>query len=387
MRAVVAARRESAVFDAACLGHCAAPGGETDARRMRDRLSPDGRARSASGCRSAARPRRPARALADLSRAARRRLLRLTPWRAVLLAGLSTAERRTLCRAPSPSSASSFIRPTPACRLRLPGQPACAPATVDYAGAGCRFRGLGERRTVHVSGCSKGCAHPGPAASPWSERDGPVTISCANGRAATRRSRRGLSRRRGGARVHELRLHPRRRRDLRALLRHHPRRGRPRPRFSPEEARVAVRMIHACGMVEVAARPRFAPDFAGAARAALLAGAPILCDAEMVAHGVTRARLPAGNEVICTLDAPEVAGARAAARQHALGRGARPVGRAPRRRAGRDRQCADRAVPSARAARRRRAEARRRSSACRSASSARPNRRRRWPPMRAACRS
>ncbi len=78
-------------------------------------------------------------------------------------------------------------------------------------------------------------------------------------------------------------------------------------RFTPEEARVAVRMIHACGMVEIAAALRFQPEFTARTRAALLAGAPILCDSRMVAHGITRARLPAGNDIICTLDAPEVA--------------------------------------------------------------------------------
>lgn len=77
-------------------------------------------------------------------------------------------------------------------------------------------------------------------------------------------------------------------------------------RFTPEEARVAVRVIHACGMVEVAADIQFHPDFARAGRAALVAGAPILCDAKMVAHGITKARLPAGNQIVCTLDAPEV---------------------------------------------------------------------------------
>jgi len=71
--------------------------------------------------------------------------------------------------------------------------------------------------------------------------------------------------------------------------------------FTPEEARVAVRVIHACGMVEVARHIRFDPRFAQAARDALLAGAPILCDAKMVAHGITRPRLPAGNDVLCTL--------------------------------------------------------------------------------------
>ncbi|HTH99746.1 MAG TPA: precorrin-8X methylmutase [Acidisoma sp.] len=77
-------------------------------------------------------------------------------------------------------------------------------------------------------------------------------------------------------------------------------------RFSAEESRIAVRMIHGSGMVEVASAIRFGGGFAEAGRAALLAGAPILCDSKMVAHGITRARLPTSNEVICTLDAPEV---------------------------------------------------------------------------------
>ena len=74
--------------------------------------------------------------------------------------------------------------------------------------------------------------------------------------------------------------------------------------LSAAEARVAVRIIHACGMVEIARDLRFSPGFATAAQAALRAGATILCDAKMVASGITRARLPAGNAVICTLDDP-----------------------------------------------------------------------------------
>jgi len=74
--------------------------------------------------------------------------------------------------------------------------------------------------------------------------------------------------------------------------------------FSAEEADVAVRMIHACGQVEVAQHIVFGSEVVTAARRALAAGAPIFCDAEMVAHGVTRARLPAGNDVICTLNDP-----------------------------------------------------------------------------------
>jgi precorrin-8X/cobalt-precorrin-8 methylmutase len=77
-------------------------------------------------------------------------------------------------------------------------------------------------------------------------------------------------------------------------------------RFSPEETDVVVRMIHACGLVEAARHIVFGGGLVEVARNALAAGAPILCDAEMVAHGVTRARLPARNEVICTLHDPRV---------------------------------------------------------------------------------
>ncbi len=78
-------------------------------------------------------------------------------------------------------------------------------------------------------------------------------------------------------------------------------------RFSDAEADIAVRMIHACGQVEAAQHFHFSPDFVSAARKALSDGAPILCDAEMVARGVTRARLPAANDVICTLQDPRTA--------------------------------------------------------------------------------
>jgi precorrin-8X/cobalt-precorrin-8 methylmutase len=74
--------------------------------------------------------------------------------------------------------------------------------------------------------------------------------------------------------------------------------------FTAEEAQVVVRMIHACGMVDLARDVRFSPGFVAAARGALAAGKPILCDSEMVAHGITRARLPADNAVICALRDP-----------------------------------------------------------------------------------
>jgi precorrin-8X/cobalt-precorrin-8 methylmutase len=77
-------------------------------------------------------------------------------------------------------------------------------------------------------------------------------------------------------------------------------------RFSDGESDVAVRMIHACGQVEAARHFQFGHGVVAAARTALTRGAPVLCDAEMVAHGVTRARLPAQNEVFCALHDPRV---------------------------------------------------------------------------------
>ncbi|MFF7410442.1 precorrin-8X methylmutase [Streptomyces lydicus] len=71
-------------------------------------------------------------------------------------------------------------------------------------------------------------------------------------------------------------------------------------------SQVAVRMIHACGMVDLVRDLAFTPEVVARARKALREGAPILCDANMVASGVTRKRLPAGNEVLCTLADPSV---------------------------------------------------------------------------------
>ncbi len=77
-------------------------------------------------------------------------------------------------------------------------------------------------------------------------------------------------------------------------------------RFAPDEEPIAVRMIHAAGMVGLEQSLKMSPDFANVARAALAGGAPILCDAHMVSEGVTRTRLPADNAVICTLRDPSV---------------------------------------------------------------------------------
>jgi precorrin-8X/cobalt-precorrin-8 methylmutase len=71
-------------------------------------------------------------------------------------------------------------------------------------------------------------------------------------------------------------------------------------------ATVAVRMIHTCGMTDLPADLGFSPDVVAQGRAALVAGAPVLCDTNMVASGITRRRLPADNEVLCLLGDPAV---------------------------------------------------------------------------------
>jgi len=77
-------------------------------------------------------------------------------------------------------------------------------------------------------------------------------------------------------------------------------------RIPADLEKLAVRVIHACGMVDIVGDLRFSEGAGRAGRHALTNGAPILCDARMVAEGITRARLPARNEVICTLADPRV---------------------------------------------------------------------------------
>ena len=156
--------------------------------------------------------------------------------------------------------------------------------------------------------------------------------------------------------------------------------------FSPPEADIVVRMIHACGLVEAAQHIVFGGDPVGAARRALGAGAPILCDAEMVAHGVTRARLPARNEVLCMLHdarvpalAQRLATTRSAAAlelwSQRLGGAVVAIGNAPTA-LFRLSRCSPAGPPS-----------RPPSSGFRSGSWARRNPRRRSRPIRTACRS
>ena len=79
-------------------------------------------------------------------------------------------------------------------------------------------------------------------------------------------------------------------------------------RFPADVARLVVRMIHSCGMTDLPADVGYSDGVAAAARKALVDGAPVLCDAHMIASGITRGRLPAGNEIVCTLSDPAVPG-------------------------------------------------------------------------------
>ncbi len=77
-------------------------------------------------------------------------------------------------------------------------------------------------------------------------------------------------------------------------------------RIPPDLEKLAVRLAHACGMPDVIDDLLFSPGAGAAGRAALAAGAPVLCDCRMVEVGITRARLPAGNQVVCALGDPSV---------------------------------------------------------------------------------
>jgi len=78
-------------------------------------------------------------------------------------------------------------------------------------------------------------------------------------------------------------------------------------RFAPDEAELAVRLIHACGMVDIAETLEATPGVVASARAALASGAPVICDCKMVAGGVIRRALD-GNEVVTAIDDPRVPG-------------------------------------------------------------------------------
>jgi precorrin isomerase/sulfite reductase beta subunit-like hemoprotein len=189
------------------------------------------------------------------------------------------------------------------------GRAGCARTRSDVRADAWRLAHLAPSGGLHVSGCAKGCAHPTAAAVTLVARpergcydlilngapqDAPAETNLPLDEIAERLSMTAMSADyiRDGAAIYARSF---------AIIRAEA----DLERFTPEEARVVVRMIHACGMVDLAPDVRMSPDFAASARGALLAGRSILCDAEMVAHGITRARLPANNPVVCTLHDPQ----------------------------------------------------------------------------------
>jgi precorrin-8X/cobalt-precorrin-8 methylmutase len=167
---------------------------------------------------------------------------------------------------------------------------------------------LRRQARLHVSGCAKSCALDGRAEVTlvWdaegcklgldqsvseATKTAPTTLEAARARLAGLPAQRDYER--DGAAIY--------RRSF-AIIRAEAE----LERFSPIEERVAVRLIHASGMVELSRDIEFSPGFAEAAVRALKAGAPILCDTKMLPAGVTRPRLPSNNEVLCFLDDPRV---------------------------------------------------------------------------------
>lgn len=224
--------------------------------------------------------------------------LRITPWRILVLEGVPLAPAEGLIADP----ADPLLR-VDAC----PGAPSCPQATVETREI-ARLLAPRIAGQLHVSGCEKACACSSPADVTVTGRGGRYDVAftakpgspCAHS-ALSRAELLAHFESRPMPHIYET--------DGAAIYRQSfatIRAEADLARFSADEEPVAVRMIHAAGMVGLAAHIRFSPGFSEKARSALAGGAPILCDARMVSEGITRARLPAANPIICTLNAPEV---------------------------------------------------------------------------------
>jgi precorrin-8X/cobalt-precorrin-8 methylmutase len=241
--------------------------------------------------------------------------LRLTPAREVLLLGVRSDAAAALHDAARElgliTSEADPRRQVIACA----GAPACSAALGPTRELATELAAriaprLADGATLHVSGCAKACASRAAAdvtvvlaeggarvafgAAVAAACAAPVEARAALGeRIASVATPRAYDYERDGAAIY--------RRSF-AIIRAEA----DLARFSRIEERVAVRLIHTSGTVDLASDVVFSEGFADAAAEALRRGAPILCDAKMVASGVTRARLPAGNAVVCTLDDPRV---------------------------------------------------------------------------------
>lgn len=237
--------------------------------------------------------------------------LRLTPWRMLLLE--RPPQGRILGAIEAPGDPMLRIR---ACT----GAPRCPQGRADVRTLAHRLAPVIGARSLHVSGCAKGCAHRGHSdltlVATGADRfdlipDGTVADPVAAvlpGRDIARliaSPAHDMTAKTQGTPMHSYET------DGAAIYRQSfatIRAEADLARFSPEEEPVVVRMIHAAGLVGLERDVVFSPGMAEAARAALQRGAPILCDARMVSEGITRPRLPADNRVLCTLNDPRVAG-------------------------------------------------------------------------------
>ncbi len=206
----------------------------------------------------------------------------ITPWRMI---GLS----RPLPHPDLISDPASPLLRSHACV----GAPGCAQAHAATRPLARRLaQSLAPGHSLHVAGCAKHCAHPTPTTITLTAT--PQGFHLADGTFLTSDRNMIHSYETNGQAIYDRSF---------AIIRAEA----DLARFSPIEERVAVRMIHAAGLVGLERDIAFTPDFGLAATRALQAGAPILCDARMVSQGITVGRLPAGNEIICTLHDPEVA--------------------------------------------------------------------------------
>ena len=261
------------------------------------------------------------RTLIDRARAAGADSLRLAPWRSFLVTGLTARGAASFVGA---CAKLGFVVEPGDLRLRVVACPGAPPACTRSAPCARTLR-AGRRccRPATMSFCtsvaaSRAAQGPTQRQRLWSRPKAATILSSAAGRPTGQRAAvspmprstsswpakaRTLRRQEAGS-VSKRYTYEK---DGAAIYRQSfaiIRREADLARFSPVEERVAVRVVHACGMVEAARDLILTPGAVEAAKGALEAGAPIFCDARMVAEGVTRARLPANNDVICTLADP-----------------------------------------------------------------------------------
>jgi precorrin isomerase/dissimilatory sulfite reductase (desulfoviridin) alpha/beta subunit len=243
--------------------------------------------------------------------------VRVTPERVLLLPHVSPSQQGDVL---AWAEREGFIGDPRAALLRVAacvGAPRCAAALGETrALAGALSTSLAPGATLHVSGCGKGCAASGPATftlvrAPDGCKVGHATdvLGALSARSEPEESVRArLARTSPEVKVSASmrRTYPYER-DPAAIYRQSfaiIRAEAELARFTPGEERVAVRLIHTSGSVDLAPHIVFTPGFTDAAESALRRGAPILCDANMIVSGVTRSRLSASNDVLCFLDHP-----------------------------------------------------------------------------------